>query len=122
MTIQDIIDLINNNLSSQSEITAVKHRAVEMALLNFIIENIPLHKGTVSVGDVVGSPQITVTFPDLGVSDYIVVGSFIGSIGANNNTVGYCIGNKTATGFKLEVGEFSTQTQSLSFDYVIYKN
>lgn len=40
MTYQDILDLINANLASGSKIPAVKHRAVETALLDFIQSNV----------------------------------------------------------------------------------
>ncbi len=39
-TFEDISDLIDLNLSSGSKITALKHREVEHALLNYIQENI----------------------------------------------------------------------------------
>ena len=40
-TYNEIIDLINLNLASGTEIPAVKHREVEIALLNFIQSNLP---------------------------------------------------------------------------------
>lgn len=39
-TYNGVSDLINNNLSNASKITAVKHREVEFALLNFIQQNL----------------------------------------------------------------------------------
>jgi hypothetical protein len=39
MTYQEILDLINSNLASGTEIPAIKHRAVEKALLDFVQEN-----------------------------------------------------------------------------------
>ena len=39
-TYNEIIDLINLNLASKTEIPAVKHREVEIALLNFIQSNL----------------------------------------------------------------------------------
>lgn len=39
MTYQEILDLINLNLASATEIEAVKHREVEVALLDFIEAN-----------------------------------------------------------------------------------
>ena len=39
MTYQDILDLITTNLASGSKITAVKHREVEKALLDFSNQN-----------------------------------------------------------------------------------
>lgn len=39
-TYNDVLDLINTNLANNSKITAVKHREVEIALLNYIQENL----------------------------------------------------------------------------------
>lgn len=40
MTYSEILDLINSNLASGTEIKAVKHREVETALLDFIQSNV----------------------------------------------------------------------------------
>ena len=47
-TYNEIIDLINLNLASGTEIPAVKHREVEIALLNFIQSNLP-QRGDIKV-------------------------------------------------------------------------
>lgn len=47
-TYNEILDLINSNLASGTEIPASKHREVEIALLNFIQSNLP-QRGDIKV-------------------------------------------------------------------------
>lgn len=126
MTKAEIQALIDSNLASGSSITAVKHREVETALLDYIDNAIafkPLLTGNAPIGDVTSDNLITITFADLGTSDYIVTGSLVG-ISSNfddDNDVMWSIREKTSTGFKLALRAVSSAIQNISFDYIIFK-
>jgi hypothetical protein len=124
MTKTEIQSLIDTNLASGTNITAIEHRAVETAILNFIEDSTPLLKGTLTIGNV---PAITssynVTFATtLSTSDYIVCGTIISKgNGQADNEVQYAVGNKTTTGFTIYIRETANVTQNIDFDYVIFK-
>lgn len=124
MTKAEVQALIDLKLANGSEITAIEHREVETALLNFIADSSPILKATYVVGDVSGTDVTkTVMFSDLGTSNYIVTGSLI-SKSANfdsDNDVIWSIKNKTSNSFQLLLREVSGQGQNLDFDYVIFK-
>ena len=80
-----------------------------------------LKKGTVNIGDVIGSTYVVVTFASLGTSNYMVTGSIV-SQGANftlDNTVIWAIRDRTATSFILCLAETGDHDQNISFDYAI---
>ena len=126
MTKAEIQALIDSNLASASTITAVKHREVETALLNFIDDfasSKPLTKGTVNIGDVYGTSIVTVTFATaLSTSNYIIAGSLVSKLTGPNqdDDVFWVVRDKTASGFKLLVREIANETQNVEFDYVIF--
>lgn len=126
MTKAEVQALIDSNLASASTITAVKHREVETALLNFIDDfssSKILAKGTVTVGDVGDPSTIAVTFPSaLSDTNYVVTGSLVslGSLSSDSNCF-WMVRSKTTSGFTLVVQETSRTTQNLSFDYVVFK-
>ena len=126
MTKAEIQALIDSNLASASAITAVKHREVENALLDFMdafTASKILAKGTVTVGDVGDPSTIAVTFPStLADTNYVVTGSLVsnGTLSADKNCF-WMVRSKTTSGFTLVVQETSRTTQNLSFDYVVFK-
>jgi len=126
MTKAEVQALIDSNLASASSITALKHREVETALLNFIDDILvtkPLVKGTLAVGNV---PSITssydVTFgTTLSTADYIVCCTIISKgTGQNDNEIQYAVGNKTVSGFTIYIRETANVTQNIDFDYVVF--
>lgn len=126
MTKAEIQALIDSNLASASAITAIKHREVENALLDFMdafTASKILAKGTVTVGDVGDPSTISVTFPStLADTNYVVTGSLVsnGTLSADKNCF-WMVRSKTTSGFTLVVQETSRTTQNLSFDYVVFK-
>jgi len=117
LTPAQIQTLINTNLASGSTITAAEHREVETELLNLIKTAIPLAKGIYNIGNVVNDNIFTITFPDVGTSNYYVMGS-IKSNGANyinDDDVIWVWREPTSTSFKLGVGEGGGNTQNISF-------
>jgi hypothetical protein len=126
MTKAEVQALIDLNLASESTITAIKHREVENALLDFMdafSASKILAKGTVTVGDVGDPSTIAVTFPStLADTNYVVSGSLVsnGTLSSDSNCF-WMVRNKTTSGFTLVVQETSRTTQNLSFDYVVFK-
>lgn len=124
MTKAEVQSLIDTNLASGTNITALKHRSVETAILDFIADSSPLLKGTFVIGDVNTTDLLkTITFSNIGTSNYIVTGSLVGSSTDYNtdNDVMWSVREKTATGFKLALREVAGIVQNLSFDYVLFK-
>lgn len=124
MTKAEVQSLIDTNLASATNITALKHRAVETAILNFISDSSPLLKGTYFIGNLTSTDMLkTITFSSVGTSDYIVTGSLVGA-STNydmDNDVMWSVREKTSTGFKLALREVAGIDQNLSFDYVLFK-
>lgn len=121
-TIQDVKDLINTNLASGTKITAEKHREVENAIVSLIENKIFLYKGNHFVGDPTSSDSFqTITFPSVGTSNYLVVGSLVsnGSNYDDDNDVIWSIKDKTSTSFKLLLRELAARTQNLNFNYAL---
>jgi len=80
-----------------------------------------LAKGTVSIGDVAGNKTTTVSFSNVGTSNYMVNGSLV-SLSTNylqdiQHT--WMIRNKTATSFQVVVSESGGEASNLNFDYVL---
>lgn len=126
MTKAEVQALIDSNLASASTITAVKHREVETALLNFMDDftsSKPLTKGTITIGNLTSTTaSYTATFPTaLSTSNYLVCGT-IASLGNGqaDNEVQYAVGNKTVNGFTLYIRETANVVQNINFDYVIF--
>lgn len=124
MTYEEIQSLINSNLADFSNIVPEKHREVEQALLNYIEDNLPLRKGSLFIGDIVGTDRIvTINFPNIGTSNYYVLGS-LRSNSANfdsDNDVFWQFRETTATSFKLTLREVAGVSQNLTFFYEIKK-
>jgi len=126
MTKAEVQALIDSNLASASSITALKHREVETALLNFIDDILvtkPLVKGTFAIGNLTSTTaSYNVTFgTTLSTADYIVCGTIISKgNGQADNEVQYAIGNKTVSGFTIYIRETANVTQNIDFDYVIF--
>lgn len=124
ITYTEVQDKINLNLADFSNIIPLKHREVEQLLLDYIKENIPLHKGVVLSFDPNSTDSlITITIPDVGTADYYVIGSF------KSNSTNYDLDNDvmwvwrepTATSFKIAIREVAAHTQNLTFYYEIKK-
>lgn len=80
-----------------------------------------LMRGTYDVPDVTGGDERTITFPGVGTSNYLVVGSLVSlSSNANNdNDVIWAIRSKSAGSFILVLREVSGVTQNLQFNYAL---
>lgn len=80
-----------------------------------------LRKGTVAVGDVSIDKIITVSFPSVGTTNYMITGTLVSKSTnySDDNDVFWMIREKTATSFKLCLREVTGETQNLDFDYVI---
>lgn len=81
-----------------------------------------LAKDVAVLGDCPGSDTIkTVTFPNVGTNNYMVVGCLVGT-GSNwdqDNDVFYQIREKTNSSFKVTLREVSGAFQSLNFEYML---
>lgn len=80
-----------------------------------------LAKGSVYVGNIVHNKTITVYFPNVGTSNYMVNGSLV-SLSTNylqDIKMTWMIRNKTATSFQVVVSEFDIVDNYLNFDYVL---
>lgn len=119
----EVQDKINLNLADNSNIVPEKHREVEQILLDYINENLPLHKGSLSIGDVSGDQIFNITFPDIGTADYYVIGSLKSNSSNYNsdNDVIWVWRETTTTGFKIALREVSGVVQNLTFYYEIKK-
>lgn len=80
-----------------------------------------LHIGSVAITDWSSDTMVTVSIPDVGTSNYMVLGSIVSeSIDYNDdNDVIFAIKNKTATYFKLCLREVAGNVQHISFNYVL---
>lgn len=123
ITYAQVQDKINLNLSDFSNIVPIKHREVEQLLLDYIKENIPLYKGSIAIGDVTGDQLFTVTIPNVGTTDYYVIGSMksVSSNYDNDNDITWVWREQTSTSFKIAVRDFSGSSQNLTFFYEIKK-
>jgi hypothetical protein len=127
MTKAEVQTLINTNLASDTIITAVKHREVENALLNYMDDVVslkPLKVGLFGIGNPPsGTSTYNVTFsPPLSTPDYGVVSSLGSASGtpANDTQISYAVGDKTANGFKIYVTKLANVTQNIYIDYVLF--
>ncbi|WP_417289601.1 hypothetical protein [Corallibacter sp.] len=81
-----------------------------------------LMKGSYVIGDINDTDNIkTVTFPTVGTSNYLVVGSIV-SQGANwndDNDVLWTIKNKTSSSFQLLLHETAAIYQNIRFQYAL---
>lgn len=80
-----------------------------------------LMKGTVSIPDIYKDLNRLVSFPSVGTSNYMVVGSLV-SLSSNfdeDNDVIWMIKSKTATSFSLLLREVSSNFQNLQFNYAL---
>jgi hypothetical protein len=122
MTLTELREFSNLKLASESDITAIEHREVNNAILDFIQTMLPLAKGSFSIGDVVGDDNIrTITFPDIATDNYKVIGGlvYLGTNYNQNNDVIAMTGEYTRTSFKIALRELSHEVQDLRFDWEI---
>lgn len=117
-TVVETQNLINSNLATGTKITAEKHREVEISLLNLIQKSLPLAKGVRVIGDIATTDMsYYITFPDIGTSNYYVVGSFMSKSfnHANDNDLTWAYRGVTSTSFIISVREVSANTQNVDF-------
>lgn len=79
------------------------------------------HAAIVNIGNVVYENVVTVTIPDQGSTNYKVLGSLRQNTSYGNVDVSWTTKDHTATGFKVVVDEWATNTQDLKFDFVIVR-
>jgi hypothetical protein len=81
-----------------------------------------LYKGTFNIGDNPTTDSLkTVTFPDVGTNNYMVVGCMV-SVSSNydaDNDVIWMVREKMNSSFKLTLRELGGVLQNLSFDYML---
>lgn len=121
ITYAQVQDKINLNLADNSNIVPLKHREVEQLLLDYIKENLPLHKGSLAIGDVSGDQLFTINIPDVGTANYYVLGGFK-SLSSNHildNDITWVWRETTNTSFKISIREFTSDFQNLTFYYEI---
>jgi hypothetical protein len=121
MTKAEVQALIDSNLASDTVITAEKHRQVETAILNYISEQSLgiLLKGTKAN---IRADSYTITFADLGTSNYTVLGSIFSreaGIGENDK-VSFIIKSKTSTSFIVNILEYATFAKDVDFEYIVF--
>ncbi len=81
-----------------------------------------LRKASYTIGDVDGTDVIkTITFPSVGTSNYIVVGSMVSNSADYNadNDVIWAVKSKTSTSFKLILRETAGVLQNIIFQYAL---
>lgn len=83
-----------------------------------------LKKSSLYVGDVIspGNQEFTVSFPNVGTSNYQVLVTFESSSESTAHasaTLSYAVHSRTATSFKILVREFTGSTQALRIYYTI---
>lgn len=81
-----------------------------------------LYKGTVEIGDAVGTSSVrTISFPSVGTSDYIVLGSMVSQgneINGDNDFI-WLIREKLNSSFKVILRELTSEVQNLRFDFIL---
>ncbi len=86
------------------------------------LNNAVLYAGNAAIGEVAsgGGTTVTVNFPTVGTSNYIVAGSLVGAgTVLNDSTLSWAIRSKTATSFSIHLQEWSDLVQNVSFDYAL---
>lgn len=81
-----------------------------------------LRKANYVIGDVGSNDVRTVTFPNIGTNNYMVLGQIVSlssGSGVNDAEITFAIKNKGNTSFQICLGEQGTPVQHVSFDYVI---
>lgn len=79
-----------------------------------------LASGTKNIGDVVGDVTVTVTFQDIGTTNYIAITSIVSNgTAAFDNDLRIVVKDKTASSFKISLAEASGAVQSVSVDYIL---
>lgn len=105
-----------------SKVTDLTSRIVSLEALQ--PKNVTfLRKSTYVIGNIAGvsSQTRTVSFPSVGTSSYMVVGTLV-SKSANfdvDNNVFFMVRQKTATSFVLCLREIDDLNQNLDFDYML---
>lgn len=84
-----------------------------------------LHAGSYNVGNVpavgTGGGTYSVTFPSVGTASYYVMGSFKSNgTPSQDSTCTWSYHNESATGFTLNVQEWTAVSQNIAFNYIIF--
>ena len=100
---------------------------IKITVPQSINSNPALFAGSVMVGNVAGGTgnDFTITFPSpLNTANYYVMGSFVNNPTSTNfisdTSVQFTVRNRTATGFILHVQEWGSNTQDISWEYIIF--
>lgn len=120
-TIIDKLDTIDRNAKVQEAVDWNATTGVRAIANKPDLSNPFLYKSTIPVGDLVGDKNLSISFTDIGTSNYMVVGSLV-SDGTNwndDNDVYWVVKNKTATGFSLLLRETAGVVQNLQFNYAL---
>lgn len=124
-TVQQVKDLIDLNLASNTNISAETLRGVQYALADFTQTALPLAKGSFVVGDHDAIDKLyLINIPNVGTSDYYIVGS-IRSNSANydnDNDILWVWREPNPTSFKIALREVSKNVQNITFYWQIFKN
>lgn len=86
------------------------------------VDSIILYKGVHTIGDVSGEDLVTVTFPDVGTSNYHIVWSYeaITVEGGEENIANSPVFfDKTSTGFKFRIKEDGSEAQNILIRYFL---
>jgi len=125
LTPSQLRNLVNQNLADNSDILPIEHREVENELINLleeILTKLPLASGVYSIGDVNGTDVIkTIIIPNVGTSNYYVVGSLQSKSANfdNDNDVIWMFKDPTSTSFKITLREVAGQVQNLDFHWEV---
>lgn len=126
MTRLEVQALIDSNLASGSNITAIKHREVENGLLS----TGKFTSGSFPLGDIPsGGKSFSIPFGSAAGAapntNYVVCGSLVvasGSIFDSTSCI-FTVTDKQVGGFSITVRELTGNvTQILSFDYAVFIN
>ncbi len=85
-----------------------------------------LHSGSIHLGDAPNGDDelITINIPNVGTTNYLVLGNFRSISEASwnqNNDIIYIVAARNLTNFKIGVRELSVAVQNVYFDYVLIK-
>jgi hypothetical protein len=126
----DLLDTKLDGIEDGAEVNVQANWSEANPASDAFIQNKPtilnrLWDGTfMGISDLDGGENYTITIPDVGTTDYYVVGSLVAnnpSSWGENNNVTWAITNKQTTSFHLIMKEIGGGSQSLRFDYIIIK-
>lgn len=123
-TQKGIVELATNTEANSNDDTkAVTPKALNNRLLTFPEK---LHGASVPLGDAPNGDDelIQINIPNVGTSNYVVMGHFTSVIEGHwnyDNDIIWIVAKKTATYFKIGVRELAASTQNVYFDFILIK-